>query len=147
MSWWLIWLLVGIGFLILEIVTFTFICLWISAGALLAALLAWFFPEAVAIQIFAGSAVALVLTLATKPLTRRFTSKSEGFRDSPIIGQLGVVEEDIAAGQLGTIKLEGESWSARSSQKLRAQDRVMVIARSGTVLIVQKTDDIQTTGG
>lgn len=147
MSWWLIWLLLGIAFLILEIVTFTFICLWIAAGALFAAVLAWFMPEALAVQIFAGSALTLVLTLATKPLTRRFFSKSEGFRDTPIIGQKGIVEDDFSAGQLGTVKLNGESWSARSTQHLKAQEKVTVTARSGTILIVQKLDESKSTGG
>lgn len=139
MEWWAIWLIVGGVLLIVEMLTLTFYLLWLGIGAFIAAAVAFFVPEWYVLQGLSGGTAALVLTLFTKPLTRRFR-ESRGYRDAiqELVGKQGVVMAAIAPGKTGIVKIGNESWSATSLEALSKDDQVRVISRGTTVLEVQK---------
>ncbi|MCD9026566.1 NfeD family protein [Cohnella silvisoli] len=139
MEWWAIWLIVGGVLLIAEMLTLTFYLLWLGVGAVIAAAVALFVPEWYTAQALSGGLAALVLTVFTKPLTRRFR-ESRGYRDviQELVGKQGVVVEPIAPGRPGIVKVGNELWSATSIEVLRESDCIRVISRGTTVLEVQK---------
>lgn len=142
MEWWAIWLIVAGALIILEMATLTFYLLWLGIGAIVAAIVALPLPDAFPIQAIAGGLVALILTLYTKPLTRKFR-QSKGFSDAidELIGKPGIVTEEIADGAPGIVKVGGDTWSAISKQHLPKDEKVRVIGRGTTVLEVQKWED------
>jgi len=142
MDWWAIWLIVGGALIILEMVTLTFYLLWLGIGALVAAIVALPLPDAFPVQALAGGLVALLLTLYTKPITRKFR-QSKGFSDAvdELIGKPGLVMEEIAIGAPGIVKVGGDTWSATSKQPLPKDVKVRIIGRGTTVLEVQKWED------
>ncbi|MBO9599275.1 MAG: NfeD family protein [Cohnella sp.] len=142
MEWWAIWLIVGGALIILEMVTLTFYLLWLGIGAIVAAVVALPLPDAFPAQALAGGLVALILTLYTKPLTRKLR-QSKGFSDAvdELIGKPGIVTEEIADGAPGIVKVGGDSWSALSKQSLHRDERVRVIGRGTTVLEVEKWEE------
>jgi len=139
MDWWGIWLIVGGILLIAELLTFTFYLLWLGVGAIVAAIVALFVPEAYLIQALTGGITALVLTIYTKPLTRRFRN-SKGYRDvrEVIIGKAGIVLEAVSPENPGIVKIGSETWSAVSQETLPKNERVRVVGQRTTVLEVQK---------
>ncbi|BBI31998.1 NfeD family protein [Cohnella abietis] len=139
MEWWAIWLIIGGILLIAEMLTFTFYLLWLSIGAVIAALIALLVPDWFALQALSGGAAALVLTVFTKPLTRRFR-ESRGYRDAiqEMVGKQGVVVESISPGSPGIVKVGNELWSATSMDTLSKDDSIRVISRGTTVLEVQE---------
>jgi membrane protein implicated in regulation of membrane protease activity len=139
MEWWTIWLIVGGVLFLAEMLTLTFYLLWLGIGAVVAAAVALYIPDGYAVQGLLGGIAALVLTVFTKPLTRRFRV-SVGYRDAihELVGKQGIVMEEIAAGKSGIVKVGNESWSATSIEALQKDDRVRVISRGTTVLEVQK---------
>lgn len=139
MEWWAIWLIVGGVLFIAEMLTFTFYLLWLGIGAIVAAAVAWAAPELFVWQALAGGAAALILTIFTKPLTRRIR-EARGYSDAidELVGKPGIVIEDIVDGKPGIVKVGSETWSAVSQQQLHKNEKVMVIRRGTTVLEVQR---------
>jgi membrane protein implicated in regulation of membrane protease activity len=139
MDWWAIWLIVGGVLLIAEMLTLTFYLLWLGIGAVIAAAVALFAPDWFALQGLSGGAAALILTVFTKPLTRKFR-ESRGYRDAinELVGKQGIVVEAIVDGKPGIVKVGNETWSAVSQINLNIEDKVKVISRGTTVLEVQK---------
>jgi membrane protein implicated in regulation of membrane protease activity len=139
MEWWAIWLIVGGVLLIAEMLTLTFYLLWLGIGAVIAAAVALFAPDWFALQGLLGGAAALLLTVFTKPLTRRFR-ESRGYRDAinELVGKQGIVVEAIVDGKPGIVKVGNETWSAVSPNNLYIEDKIKVISRGTTVLEVQK---------
>ncbi|SDD72270.1 Membrane protein implicated in regulation of membrane protease activity [Paenibacillus sp. UNCCL117] len=139
MELWAIWLIIAGVLLIAEMMTLTFYLLWIAVGAAVAAAMAWLWPGLVIWQVFAGCIVVLVLTIFTKPITRRFRS-SGSYRDAvdELVGKTGVVLEPIEPGAQGLVRVGSEMWSARAEERIAEGETVTVQARSSTHLFVQK---------
>ncbi len=139
MDLWLIWLIVA-GLLVLaEMLTLTFYLLWLGIGALAAMIVDFIIPGAWVAEVVAGCVVALLLTVFTKPLTRRLV-KARGFKDAvdELVGKEGTVIEEIGAGQRGIVKVGGELWSAESEEILRKGETVVVVERGSALLQVAK---------
>jgi membrane protein implicated in regulation of membrane protease activity len=139
MELWSIWLIIGVILLIVEMLTFTFYLLWLGIGAIVAAAVAWFAPDAIMVQILAGCIAALILTYFTKPLTRRFRA-SRGFKDviDEMVGKQGIVLEAIEPEKHGIVKVGNETWSASSNEYLAKDEIIIVLERGNTVVKVQK---------
>lgn len=143
MDAWVLWLIAAGILLIFEMMTLTFYLLWLSLGAAVAAIVAWVVPDAYILQVVAGCVVAIVLTIFTKPLSRKFRTSSKGFEDTgtELIGRQGVVVEPIEEGQFGIVKIGGDTWSATSARSLKKDELVRVLKRSSTILEVERWED------
>lgn len=141
MSTWLMWLIAGIILIIAEMTTFTFYLLWLGVGAFAAAFSTRFTDNVLA-QIVVGCIVALVLTILTRPLTRKVRHSSVGFYDpyQSIVGKTGIVQEPISPDKMGHVRVGSDVWSANSSDFIDAGETVVVMERSSTILEVQKAN-------
>jgi membrane protein implicated in regulation of membrane protease activity len=120
MSWWL-WVLLGIGLLVLEMVTpGGLFALFFGAGAILVAPLAVLGVEPVA-QWIAFTVLSIVL-LATcrRALKRWLTSRTAAPVDS-LVGEEVTLLDDVPAGGEGKAELRGSPWSARAVSGLALQ--------------------------
>ncbi|RCX18139.1 membrane protein implicated in regulation of membrane protease activity [Fontibacillus phaseoli] len=142
MDAWVLWLIAAGIILVLEMFTLTFYMLWFCIGTLVAALVAWIAPDAYLIQVVAGSVVALILTVFTKPISRKFRV-AKGFEDTgtELVGRQGVVVEAIEEGQYGIVKIGGDTWSATAAQTLAKDERVRVLKRSSTIIEVERWEE------
>lgn len=142
MDAWIVWLIAAGIILVLEMFTLTFYMLWFCIGALVAALVAWIAPDAYLLQVVAGSIVTLVLTIFTKPISKKVRS-SKGFQDTgtELVGRQGVVVDPIEPGQYGIVKVGSDTWSAVSAQLLAKDERVRVISRSSTIIEVERWEE------
>ncbi|MNR53252.1 hypothetical protein D3C85_1732340 [compost metagenome] len=95
------------------------------------------------LQVLAGSLVALVLTIFSKPLVARFRS-SRGFQDTgtDIVGRQGLVVAPIEPGRYGQVKVGGDTWSATSIESLGKDEVVKVVGRSSTIIEVVRWGDM-----
>jgi membrane protein implicated in regulation of membrane protease activity len=139
MDWWLIWLIAAGALIVIEMLTLTFYLLWLGIGTLAAAVVAIAAPEAILLQVIVGSVVALVLTVFTKPLTRRFHN-GKGFKDAvdDLVGLQGTVVEDIHPDAPGIVKVGSETWSAKSEEEIGKGETVIVVHRGSAFLQVNK---------
>lgn len=140
---WAIWLIVAGILLVLEMMTMTFYLLWLCIGSLVAAVVALVAPEAYFWQVVAGCLVALVLTVFTKPLSRKFRA-AKGFKDigTELVGKQGIVVEPIEPGQYGIVKVGGDSWSATATVPIGKDEKVRVLERGSTIIEVERWEEI-----
>ncbi|AIQ70738.1 NfeD family protein [Paenibacillus graminis] len=140
---WVFWLIAAGVLFVVEMMTLTFYLLWLSIGALAACLVSLLLPDAVLLQVVAGSLVALGLTVFSKPLVARFRS-SRGFQDTgtDIVGRQGLVVEPIEPGRYGQVKVGGDTWSATSIESLGKDEVVKVVGRSSTIIEVVRWGDM-----
>ncbi len=140
---WVFWLIAAGVLFVVEMMTLTFYLLWLSIGALAACLVSLLLPDAILLQVVAGSLVALGLTVFSKPLVARFRS-SRGYRDTgtDIVGRQGLVVEPIEPGRYGQVKVGGDTWSATSIESLGKDEVVKVVGRSSTIIEVVRWGDM-----
>ncbi len=140
---WAIWLIVAGILFVLEMMTMTFYLLWLCIGSLVAAVVALVAPEAYFWQVAAGCLVALVLTVFTKPLSRKFRA-AKGFKDigTELVGKQGIVVEPIEPGQYGIVKVGGDSWSATATVPIGRDEKVRVLERGSTIIEVERWEEI-----
>lgn len=139
MDLWLIWLIIAGVLIVVEMLTLTFYLLWLGVGALAAAIVDVIYPGALLLEVIVGCIVALLLTVFTKPLTRRF-QVGKGFRDAvdELIGRQGTVLEPIDPDTPGIVKIGSETWSAKSTESISKGETIIVVSRGSAFLQVNK---------
>ena len=120
MAWF--WLALAIALMVIELSTTQLLSLWFSIGAGITAIVKVIFSNIPIIwQVVIFAAVSLALLIATRPLARKLMSKDKEKSKTNldlIIGKEAVVIEEIDNIKCqGTVKLNGLSWSARSSDE------------------------------
>lgn len=117
---WIVWLIVAIIFSIAELIYSGFFLLWFAIGAFCSMILSLIFPNSSILlqgSIFLVVSVSLLLTL-TKKFTKKYSNKETiPTNIDKLIGKTGVVIQGIGEDtyETGLVKLDGEVWSAVSS--------------------------------
>lgn len=110
----ILWMILVVGFLVVEACTAALVCIWFSAGAAAALLLGWLGLPFWA-QVAAFLVVSAGLVILLRPVLRRRAAATKTNVDS-VIGTLGIVTEDIDnIAYTGQVKLGAMTWSARST--------------------------------
>jgi len=144
------WVALGVGLVLFEMHHMAFYALFGAIGALAAAVVAAFLPDAILLQ----GTVAVVLTIlgvvAARPyVTRVFHRGQRGGHvtrgvHGGLIGQEAVTLEDVGdEHSIGHVRLAGERWLAISGgSNIPPGTPVLVTALRGTTLIVWPIDAI-----
>lgn len=135
---WCVVLIVSLG---IEALTMNLITIWIALGSL-AALICSAFTSSIMIQSF----VFIIVTLLTLIFTRKFVVdvlkiKSVKTNLDVVVGQVGVVINDITVDKPGRISVAGKSWAAISDIPISKGERVDILAIEGVKLVVKRRDD------
>ena len=138
---WPLWVLAAIILGALEAAVPGFVLLWFSAGALAAGLIAAL-GLGINAQLIAFITVSMGLlgasrTIFKKALMRGGANVSTGV--DAMVGQEAVVTETIGEPHGGTVRINGELWTARSlAGPLPAGERVVVEQVEGLKLWVRR---------
>jgi membrane protein implicated in regulation of membrane protease activity len=124
---------------IVEVASPHFGLIFVSIGAVAAALVA-FMGYGMSVQ-GVTFVVALVVSLVTlrKRMTGRLGGRGVPTRTAPLIGRQGIVTHDIdpVVGS-GRVNVGGEDWAAKSSDAIAAGTTIRVVAADGIVLEVMR---------
>ncbi|MFZ5863686.1 MAG: NfeD family protein [Nitrospirota bacterium] len=136
-----IWLSLGVGLLIVEVVTGGFWIGFFGVGGLVTALVLW--TEVIAglnaqIAVFLLASV-LPLVVLRKPLKAWLDRDAQANRINDAAGQLAVVVQDIVPPGMGRVEYQGSTWEAESAagERLAATTRVQIVRQDGTRLSVR----------
>jgi membrane protein implicated in regulation of membrane protease activity len=137
------WLVLGIGLLVVEMLTGTMFFLFICAGAFLVALLSWQTAIGLEMQamVFAAATVAGVLAwrkVRPNPddsLEQRSGAAGLNNRLARFVGREAVLEQGISNGR-GRVRLDDSYWDVAGAE-LPAGARVRVVAVEGMTLRVE----------
>jgi membrane protein implicated in regulation of membrane protease activity len=140
-SAWQIWLLVALLTGVAEMLLPGFVMLWFSAGALVTALVAAL-GLGINGQLAAFSVVSLALFASSRTLFKKaFMSGGSRMKTGveAMVGQEAVVTESLSEPHGGTVRINGELWTARSlGGAIPAGERVVVEQVEGLKLWVRR---------
>ncbi len=134
------WLVVLIATLCMEAATAGLVTIWFSAGAL-AALITALSGAGIYVQITVFLVVSALLLIFTRPIiSKKLVVKKEPTNADKFVGEKAVVCEEInELSGTGQVKISGQIWSAKSSDKSVISENSIVIVKEirGVHVIVE----------
>lgn len=132
----IVWIALAAVFLGAELATVALVSLWFVVGSL-AALLACVLGAAPWLQVLIFALVSAGMLLLLRPFLRKYVDPHKIRTNvDAVIGQEGIVTEAIDNLEaVGTVKLNGLPWSARSESGAKIA--------SGTVVTVRRVDGVK----
>ncbi len=134
-----VWLTAAVVFLILELMTPTFVFACFVTGSIAAGAFSYFYPESYYWQV----GIFILLTMVLLPLTRTLAKKIT--KESPqksninaLIGKVALVTKTIDPDLGGQVKIGGEIWIARSDEQIEENEKVRVVSITGTKAHVER---------
>ncbi len=135
-----VWLILGVIFIIGEILTPTFFLFWFGIGAFVASAISIAFGTLV--QVASFIIVSGLLVILTRPLTKKLTKEQpRKIHIDEIIGKIGSVIETINNEQgKGLVKINGDMWRAYSNDDsiIQEGEKVKILKVEGAHVIVEK---------
>lgn len=139
-AWAVSWIVVAAVLFVVETVTYQLVCIWFALGAVLAMIAAWL-GAPVWLQFLVFLAASLVVLYFGRPLLKKkLKVKKSATNADRVIGQVGVVKEEINNElQTGRVSANGFDWTARSAggEIVPAGSRVVAERIDGVKLIVR----------
>lgn len=133
------WFILGFMLLIIEVMTVTFVLLWIGIGALFTGLVNLFVPNiAILLSVFVVSST--LLWIFTRPLTRRLRHRSPRVESGvyALVGKTTIAETTFDEQESGSVRLMGDVWRAKSiAGRIAAGTPVKVVRIEGVTLYVE----------
>lgn len=134
------WLVLGVGLLILEVMTPGLISLFFGMSALTVALIAWLFHISESLQwlLFCVLSVAYILLLR-KTLKKVFNGDKEVSDrvNDEFTGRLAVVLEPVAPNRPGRVEVNGCTWMAEADAPLAKGQSVRILMKKNLTLKVE----------
>ncbi|NLM12679.1 MAG: NfeD family protein [Epulopiscium sp.] len=139
-SMWLIWLILSIGFAIIEITNASFFIIWFSVGSI-GALVVSLLTSNFVIQFLVFLMISVILLIFTHKITKKFISSKPSYKTNIDIlknAQGIVIEEINNVKGTGQVKVQGEIWSALSvnDEIIAVNTKIIVFDVKGVKLIV-----------
>ena len=136
----LIWLAIAVAFAIGEIMTPTLTLVWFSVGAIILIFLSSFI-ESILIQIIIFALISTsLLVLATKKIVKEDKGYRYNTNLQAILDKKALVKVTIPKNKSGLVMLEGEEWTAISTdgEEIVEDEVVEIVKIEGVKLIVRK---------
>ena len=137
-----IWLILFIILIVIEILTTGLVCIWFAFGALISFIFSYF-TNSIVIEMPIFIITSIISLIITRPILKKYFSKNIIKTNvNKLIGETGIVIENISKTNMGKIKVDGQIWSALNSEKgiIKENTEVEVLAIEGVKLIVRKKD-------
>jgi membrane protein implicated in regulation of membrane protease activity len=135
MQWW-IWLVFGIGLILLELVLPTFFIIWFGIGAVLVSLIALAAPALqLDMQVLLWVLFSSVTTVLWFKLFKRKQPDVRWTADS-VIGEVGLLTSSVSQFQKGRVRFQkpllgNEEWTCVADGDIPAGERVRLVAIEG----------------
>lgn len=137
-----IWIALSVIFLIIEAFTLGLTTIWFAAGALIA-MIAALVGLSVTWQILIFLVSSFIIIYFTRPFVKKMLKVGkEKTNAQSLIGEIGIVTEDIRPLETGLVKVSGQTWTAKCKTKetIEYNTRVRILGIEGVKLIVERLD-------
>jgi inner membrane protein len=137
----LIWFIIGLIFLILELILPGFVIFFFGVGAWITSLACLIADPGTNLQmvIFAVTSI-LTLVLLRRLLREKFFDSKEGsaaMLDDEFTGGKALALTSFAKGTRGKVEFRGTTWSAISTEEISAGDTVIITGKESINLFVE----------
>ncbi len=138
-----VWLIIAGLLAVIEAFTLGLTTIWFAGGAVAASISAMLGAGTV-IQVIIFLIVSMILLAVTRPVVKaKLNSRTEKTNVEALIGQEGVVEEDIFPHTNGQVKVDGKMWTAACSGSAIKKGTVVIIKsiRGVTLTVEEKRQE------
>ena len=139
----LTWLIIFIFLIFVEMATVNLVSIWFAIGAIASCILSIYVDNLI-IQLGCFVITSTICLILTKSII----SKIKNHKITPtnldrVIGDIGIVTEDIDEFKNGEVKVDGKTWTATSKETLKVGTKVKIVSINGVKLNVKsiKEDD------
>lgn len=132
------WMIIFISLILIELITVNLVSIWFAIGSLASFILSFWVKDTTwQIAVFVG--VSFISLLLTKNFVKKVRS-NEITRTNldRVIGQIGIVTEEITKLEPGEVKVDGKRWSAISTKKISVGSKVEILSIDGVKLNVKE---------
>ena len=143
-----IWLILGVIAIVIEMIVPTFFALFTGIGFLLAALVAFFYPESLFLQLISVSVFMAIGVIIFKKKNIADVKANKVGTHNEFVGIEGVVTVSILAHKEGEVELSTpivgtRSWPAIThDNELKIGSKIKIVELQGNTLLVKKIKDI-----
>ena len=143
---WAAWLVLAVGLGVAELVSLDLVLLMMAAGALVAAVVALAgAPIILQVLLAAGASTAMLMLVRPSLIARLHDGPTLVSGHNKLVGQQGLVTEELSAHHPGRVKVGGEIWSAQpydESLTIPSGATVEVFAIRGATAFVHPVGEI-----
>lgn len=142
MQWW-IWLVFGLGLIVLELMLPTFFILWFGIGAVLVSLIAYVAPGLqLDMQVLLWVVFSSITTVLWFKVFRKKTPDNRWTADS-VIGEVGMLTASVSEFQKGRVRFQkpvlgNEEWTCMADTQILSGERVRITAIEGNTARVAR---------
>ena len=136
------WLILFLILMLIEILTVGLVSIWFMIGALITFVVSYF-TSSIFIQLPVFIITSILFLILTRPIVKKYFSKKIIKTNvNKLIGETGIVIEDVTKTNMGKVKVDGQIWSALNSSKgrIKASEEVEILSIEGVKLIVRKKE-------
>ena len=135
------WLVLFIVLVLVELMTVNLLTIWFAFGAL-----ASFFVSLVDDSLSLQLGVFVLVSIISLVVLRDILMKLKDKKMIPtnldrVIGDVGIVTEEINPFGIGEVKVDGKRWSAISDKKIEVNSKVKILAIDGVKLKCQRVEE------
>lgn len=140
---WHIWMILGIGFVIVEIFDPAFFFISFGIGAILTSILSMlpFINNSIPLQVLSFALISFISFLFMRKLGKKILSHPGSETNVfALKGKQGFVTKEIPTDGKGYVKIGGEEWVAveENQQAVELDAKVTIIGIEGNKVIVKK---------
>ncbi|PWB32952.1 hypothetical protein DCO48_11180 [Pseudomonas sp. SDI] len=141
-QWW-IWLVLGFGLIVLELVLPTFFILWFGIGAVVVAVIAWLIPTLqLDMQVLLWVALSSTTAALWFKLLRKKTADVRWTADTAI-GEVGLLTQTVSEFHKGRVRFQkpilgNEEWTCIADAEIASGERVRILAIEGNTVRVTR---------
>lgn len=136
---WVIWIIIGLLFMIIEIFTPGFYFMSVGVAAIFTGLIGFFIPNPI-VQLGLFAILCFILFVYLRKLALKFfiTNNIET-NAMALVGKRAKVTQTILRDEKGYVKVSGEEWVAISEEErdFEIGEKVKIVKIDGTKLIIQ----------
>lgn len=133
-----IWMVSFIVLTLIEIFTINLVTIWFAIGALVSFFIS-LCTENIGLQILVFIVISLITLLFTKKAVNKIKDKEMVPTNlDRVIGQIGIVTENIKPLEPGEVKVDGKKWTAIADEEIDINDEVKILSINGVKLKVEK---------
>ena len=135
----LFWIVAAVVFGVVESMTVQLVSIWLCLASVVSAVVGYL-SNSLWATVVVFVVVSLALLVVTRPLVKKkISTKIQPTNADRIIGREAVVTEKInPVENVGQIKIDGQVWSAKSSEPISEGETVRIEAIEGVKAVVTK---------
>lgn len=138
----LTWLILFIVFMYFEIITINLVTIWFAIGSV-AGLITTFFTDSALIQTGVFLITSILTLILTRPFVKNIQPKKTATNADIVIGKVGIVVKEISKDFSGSVKIDGQLWTAITNENtiLKEGTKVKVLSLEGVKINVMEVKD------